>query len=74
MEEGLTTNHIKEPNSKRQNFDDLMVYDLEFNTIDKIISVQNLEKCNDYFVEIETKVESMCIDLRVRIKNHYILF
>lgn len=64
-EASLSTNHVKDPNSKRQNFDDLMVYNMDINTIDKTESTSKLDECNNYIIEIETKVETMCLNLRV---------
>ena len=58
---------IRDPSKSRLSFDDLVVYNADVNPLNKAESQERLAEVNNYIIEVETLVETMCLNLRV---NH----
>lgn len=60
----LTSEQVVRP-TRRLDFDDLLIFRTDVNTMDKLKDDKNLRDFNTHTTEVETLVESCCLHLRV---------
>ena len=63
---GPTSEEIKQPTGNfRLEFDEFMVIRTRVNTFDRSETTQALDKCLEYYSNVETVIESVLLNLRV---------
>ena len=62
----LEDRHLRNPEGHKLSFDKLIVYSMNVNPLNKAESGQKLDMANSYFLKVETQLETLCLNLRVR--------